>query len=176
MVVGPQRLSALLTHLSLGCQLTLAASLVLWFYFFPPLSLFLAHSSPQPRPNGAQLHSPPHADGLCLSISTAHSRKGEPTGTPRAPSDGQWSGYKMHRAACLLREWTGLGRDRSRPGHTGLGARSHLRFDAAPWLADLVAFRWRRIPHTGALDIWVQWASGTICLAPLLGAVTHPCS
>lgn len=151
MVVGPQRVSALLTHRSLGCQLTLSASLYCGFIFAPLSALFLCtahHSCTQMVLSSTRLPTLM----ACLSISTAHSRKGEPTGTPRAPSDDQWSGYKLHRAACLLREWMGLGRDRSGPAHTGLGARSHLRFDAAPWSADLVGFHWRRIPHTGGLD------------------------
>lgn len=139
------------------------------FIFFPCSAFFLHtahHSSAQMVLSSTRLPT------LMASVSASqlHTRGRESLQAPPAPpADGQWSGYKMHRAACLLREWTGLGRDRSRPGHTGLGARSHLRFEASPWSADLVGFCWRRIPHTGGLDIWEAVGFGYDLFSPLVG-------
>lgn len=68
----------------------------------------------------------------------------------------------MHRAL-LLR----VSRERSGTGHTGLGARSQLRFDSAPWMADFMGLYWGKTPPQGGLGIWVAVGFGYDLFNPL---------
>lgn len=111
------------------------------------VSLFPACGSPPLCPNGGL--SSPHCSTLMASLSASQLH------TPGRES--VWPVVRPPDAELPLSQGSGVGpgRDRSGAGHTGLGARSQLRFASAPWLADLMGLSWGKTPHTGDLGVAV---------------------
>lgn len=152
--------------ISLGCQLTVLPLLYLGFIFslsvqsvLCSFSLFPAQCSPPLSPDwGLGPTRLPMADGLCLSISTPHSREGESTGAPAA-ARGQAADAQ---SAPLMLGGVGLGR-----GTLAWVPEANLGLNLAPQLADCVGLYWGKHPTQGALTSGWQWGFGCACVSLL---------